>query len=246
MILNDTVTLNGIKQDIYFKGKINASTFPQFDLNRIINTNYKIMQEDIRAINEDFFMVSAVTTLNLFSVNNGTYVFPLDYEKVKMYFAALNPANSASPLPTEFIRCRVIDAGAITNPSYDFTNPTIINFGNYFTLLPALTDTTIYPVIKGMKIYYIQKQPDLVNDTDMPNIFPDYHDVVSWGSLIDIAIRLGKQDLYDKAVAKFKERRAEMKADASNRILDPSDSIVEGQETQGGWLYPWQNNEVGN
>ena len=59
MQLNDTVNLIGLKQDIYFKAKITANTLPQNDLNRIINTYYKIVQEDMRAINEDFFMVVA-------------------------------------------------------------------------------------------------------------------------------------------------------------------------------------------
>ena len=92
-----------------------------------------------------------------------------------------------------------------------------------------------------MKIYYIQRQADLVNPTDIPNIFWGYHDAIVWGSLIDIAQRLGKGNLEDKALERFTTRRAEMKADASGRILDISNSVVEGQTNQGGWQFPFGN-----
>lgn len=239
MVLNDTVNLIGLKQDLYFQGKFSASTFSQLDLNRIINKYYKIAQEDIRAVNEDFFLVVAKADLALFSTNNGTYSFPLDYEKIKSYWAAMTPANISAPLTTEYVRCAVIDANAITDPSYIFTNPTIINFGSYFTLVPSLTDATKYPVIGGMKIYYIPVQVDLVNDVDIPNIFTDYHDVIIWGSLIDIAIRKGDDKLLTTATKKFKDRRAEMKQDAAGRVLDIENSYVEGQGTGADWAFPF-------
>lgn len=241
MILNDISTLNGLFQDLYFKGGFTSATLPRNDLLRIINIYYKIVQEDIRAVNEDFFMVSATTQLQLYSISSGTYSFPLDYEKVKSYWAALNPVNINAPLYTEYSRCMVIDANAITDPSYQFANPTIINFGSYFQLVPQLTDTTLYPVIKGMKMYYIQKQADLVNDTDTPNVFSDYHDVITWGALIDISQRLGKTDLKTQAEKMFNQRRAEMKADISARVLDIENSVVEGQTNEGAWQFPFGN-----
>jgi len=249
MILNDTsVTLNGLYQDMYFLGKFTSATFSTGDLNRIINKYYKILQEDLRSINEDFFMVSATTTLQLDSVSNGTYLFPLDYEKVKSYWVATNPVNTSAPLYTEFVRCLVMDANAVVDPSYAFSNPTIINFGNYFKLVPQLTNPAtgpaLYPVTNGMKIYYIQRQADLVNPTDIPNIFYGYHDAITWGALIDVAQRLGKGNLEEKATAMFAQRRKEMKADASNRILDPENSIVEGQANQGSWGYPYGGNQL--
>ena len=246
MILNDTsVTLNGLYQDLFFLGKFTSATFSTGDLNRIINKYYKLLQQDLRAVNEDFFMISAVTTLNVDSLSNGTYLYPIDYEKVKSFWVALNPANTSSPLYTEFTRCLVIDANSVVDPSYAFANPTVINFGTYFKLLPQLTNPSsgpaLYPVTNGMKIYYIQRQADLVNPTDIPNIFWGYHDAIVWGSLIDIAQRLGKGNLEDKALERFTTRRAEMKADASGRILDISNSVVEGQTNQGGWQFPFGN-----
>lgn len=241
MILNDTVNLIGLKQDIYFLGKISSNTYNQNDLNRIINKYYKIVQEDIRAVNEDFFLVSTKADLQLYSYNNGAYTFPTDYEKIKSYWAALTPANSSSPLFTEYLRCAVIDANAVTDPSYVFSNPTIVNFGTYFVLYPQLTNATIYPVTGGMKLYYIPVQVDLINDTDTPNVYSDYHDIIVWGSLIDVAIRKGDDKLLKKAQDKFDSRREEMKKDLAGRVLDPEESYVEGQGNSGGWSFPHGN-----
>ena len=243
MIINDTVNLKGLLQDLYFKGKFTSATFPKNDLLRIINTYYKIAQEDLRAVNEDFFLITAKADLQAYSVSQGTYTFPLDYEKIKSYWVATQPVSASAPLYSEYVRCQVIDANSITNPSYAFSNPTIINYGTYFVLVPQLINNAsiTYPVIGGMKVYYIPVQADLVNDTDAPLIFPDYHDVITWGALIDIAQRLGKPDLKAQAEKMWKMRRKEMKADASNRILSVESEYVEGQTAQGGWSFKFGN-----
>lgn len=241
MQLSSSATLNDLKSDIYFKAKITANTFNANDINRIINIYYKIVQEDIRATNEDFFLVSAKADLQLFSNNQGVYTYPTDMEKIKSFWVAMQPLNSATPLYTEYIRCQVIDANAITDPSYAFSNPTIINFGTYFSLMPQLIDTKIYPVTGGMKIYYIPVQADLVNSTDTPLIPADYHDVITWGALIDISARMGKPELRTQAVKMFKERREAMKRDIAGRILNNESSYVEGQGSNGGWAFPFGN-----
>jgi hypothetical protein len=242
MQLNDTTTLIGLKQDLYFIGKFNATTFNQLDLNRIINKYYKQVQEDLRGVNEDFFMVSTKADLPLYSVNNGSFSLPLDCEKVKSIWVAVQPASSAAPLTTEYIRCNIIDANAITTPSYVFSVPTVVMFGAYFVLYPQLTNTAIYPVTGGMKMYYIPQQTDLVNDSDVPNVFSDYHDVITWGALVDIAPRIADEKLLAQATKQYKQRRDEMKRDASQRFLDVSQSYVEGQSPEGGWMFPFGNN----
>lgn len=122
MILNDinTTTLNGILQDMYFEGKFTVNTFNKADLLRIVNKTYKILQEDIRAVNEDFFLVVTRTNLNLSSVSNGIYTIPTDNEKIKSIWVAPTPANIAAPLESEFVKVNIIDANAQTNPAYVF------------------------------------------------------------------------------------------------------------------------------
>jgi hypothetical protein len=239
MQLANQISLVDIKSDLYFNGKFNSSTYVQNDLNRIINKVYKMVQEDIRAVNEDFFLVNTTALLDLDVNTNGQYTYPSDYEKIKSIWVALTPANKAAPLFSEYSKVDIINANAQTNPSYTFSTPTAVTFGTFFKILPALTDATLYPVTKGIKTYYIPTQADLVNDTDVPLIFSDYHDVITWGSLIEIANRNGDNDLYKKATDKFKERRAELKRDASQRVLDISPEYVEGNLNQGGWSFPW-------
>jgi len=238
MQLGNQASLIDIKSDLYFNGKFSSTTYAQNDLNRIINKVYKMSQEDIRAVNEDFFLVSATATLDVQSQNNGVYTWPLDYEKCKSIWVAFTPVNKNAPLFTEYAKVQIIDNNALTDATYVFTNPTAIVFGTYFVLYPTITDPTLYPVFKGVKMYYIQLQADLALDTDVPNIFADYHDVITWGSLIEIANRNGDPDLLKLATAKFKERRADMKRDAGNRVLDFSPEYVEGQGNAGGWSYP--------
>lgn len=202
-----------------------------------------MLQEDLRAVNEDFFLISAKADIPVATTTAPTFTFPdgtgglAQYEKIKSFWAATNPANVASPLPTEYLRCQPIDTNSITDPSYNFTNPTVVLFGSYFVLFPILTNTQI--ITGGMKLYYIPVQNDLSQDTDVPNIFPDYHDAITAGSLIDIARRMGKPDLKKDAEDYFARRRKEMKADAAQRVLDAQSSYTEGQTTEGYWAYPF-------
>jgi hypothetical protein len=139
----------------------------------------------------------------------------------------------------------IVGASQVTKPAYEFTQPTAIMFGNYFVLHPLITDTTKYPVTKGLKMYYIPQLDKLVNDTDMPQIFPDYHDIITWGALTEIAPRLGNKAIEQKAIKEFERRMEEMRSYASARVLDlQGNGIVEGQETAGGWMYPWGQNSM--
>ena len=240
MILNDTATLNGILQDIYFNGKITASTFSANDLLRIVNKYYKMLQGDLRAVNEDFFV--EISTTDIVANTGGTYPneypWPQDYEKIKNLLVAMNPVNLSAPLNTEFQRVQIIDANSVTDPSYVFSSPTAQAFADSFLLWPLLP---AYPVRGVMKCFYIPIQPDLAADTDKPNIFADYHDAITWGSLIDIGHRMGRENLQKKAELMFKSRRQEMKDYASSKILDGQSSVIEGQN-QGNWMFPFGQN----
>ena len=74
------------------------------------------------------------------------------------------------------------------------TNRKLKSFGNYFVLLPLVTDVTKYPVRDGVKIYYISTQNSLPNATDVPQIFPSFHDAIVTGSLIEVHKRLGNDE----------------------------------------------------
>ncbi len=243
MIYNDTnsVTLNGLKQDVYFLGKCNSESIEDGDLNRIINKYYGQVQEAIRAVNENFYMVVATADL---AIGNGSYTFPdgtgtaPSYDKIKSIWAAFNPADISAPLSTEYERAICIDPDAISDPSYTFSTPTALMFGTYFILLPTVTDITRYPVINGVKIYYICEQDRLIDDNDVPMVFPSFQDAITHGALIDVAERLRNDKLKADSVAFFQKRIADIKSYASARLPDLS-SIVEGQEAQGGWVFPF-------
>jgi hypothetical protein len=241
MILNDTVNLNGILQDIYFIGKINATTFAPNDLLRIINKYYTVAQTDIRSINEDFY--GEIATLNLQTNTGGTYpneyTLPTDYEKIKQIQAAYNPVNLSSPLATEFQVIKLIGQQQISDPEYVFSEPTAVLYDNSFFLYPIPTQG----VTNGLKLFYIKLQPALALNTDTPNIFADYQDVITWGSLIDIAIRLGNQALFQQANLMFTTRRAEMKKYASGRALEMAGAYIEGQQL-GDWSFPFGNSSM--
>ncbi len=252
MQLNDTTTttLDGIQQDIYFIGKCNVNSFVSGDLNRIINKYYGQLQEAIRAVNENFYMIAAVTDL---VIGDGSYTYPdavgtnaaPAYEKIKAIYAAFQPANIAAPLVTEFTRVDCISPQSIEDPSYTFSAdaPKAMMFGDYFVLTPLVTDVTRYPVTNGVKIYYIAKQDKLVNPTDTPKIFSSFHDAIVQGSLIDVSKRLGNKQLQKDSEAEFAKRLAEVKAYASSHVPDEI-GIIEGQDGAGGWEYPWGQNSM--
>jgi len=224
-------------------GKFSANTFQANDLNRIINKYYYIAQSDIRAVNEDFF--GEISTGDLMTNFGGTYPnevpLPTDYEKITQVRAAYTPQNIAAPLQTEFQVLDLIKVDQISDPSYTvFSNPTAMLFDNalFLAVLPAAT------VSGGLQIFYIVSQTPLANDTDKPNIFADYHDVITWGSLIDVGTRLGKTDLVKQAMGMFAQRRADMKAYASQRAIDMKGAYVEGQGNLGGWDYNHGHNSM--
>lgn len=242
----DSLTLAGIREAVYYEGKVSGSFINANDLNRIINKYYFKVQEVIRAVNENFYLQQATADLQLGSVNDASYTFPDGvvgtapaYEKVKAIYAAYNPANIAAPLASEFEKANIVDAQQISDPSYTFTKLTALIYGTYFVLLPLPTGSN-YPVIDGVKMYYIAEQAPLVNDTDRPKIFPSFHDAIVTGSLIDIFRRKGDKVSRDESLREFNQRLEEVKAYASNH-LPPEIGVIEGQETQGGWEYPWFN-----
>lgn len=243
MQLSDPTNLNGILQDLYFEGKFNSSTFLANDLLRIINKYYGQCQDLINAVNEDFFMIQAVADLQ---TGDGTYTFPDGtgtapaYLKVKNIKVAMTPANTASPQPTEFIKCTIIDPNQVSDESYVFGAPTVIVYGNYFILLPL---TTTF-VTKGVKVTYIPVQTPLANATDIPNIYPSLVDAIVWGSLTEIAPRLQNDSLEAKAIKKWEQRQKDITNYASNRIMNMAGDVVEGQDASGGWLYPFGGGDL--
>ena len=247
---NDTTaaTLAGLKQSIYFMAKVNSGSISDGDLNRIINTYYFQLQEAVRAVNENFYMAEATTDL---VIGDGTYTFPDGtgtapaYEKIKSIWAAFLPATPASPLSTEYTRVDIIDPDSIEDPSYTFSTdvPKAMVFGTYFVLLPLVTDATKYPVTGGVKMYYIAEQNKLVNDGDIPKIFPSFHDAIVQGSLIDVATRLGNDKLKQDSVQLFAKRLAEIKSYASARVPDEL-GVAEGQSGLGGWDYNFGHNSM--
>lgn len=242
---NDTgaTTLAGLKQDIYFLGKCNSSSIADGDMNRIINKYYAQLQEVIRAVNENFYMEEATANL---VIGDGSYSFPdgtgtaAPYEKIKSIWAAFNPAIITAPLTTEYTRVDILDPDSISDPAYTFSeqSPKALMFGKYFILQPLVTDATRFPVTNGVKMYYIAEQDKLTLDTDVPKIFPSFHDAITQGALIDVHKRLGDDTASDKAKKAFEKRLEDCRAYASARIPDEL-GVVEGQDRAGGWEYPW-------
>ena len=247
MQYGNSSTLNGIREDIYYLAKCNALSLSANDLNRIVNKYYLQLQDVVRSVNENFYMQVAISGL---VIGDGTYTFPDGlsgtapaYEKIKSIWVAFQPKDINNPLNSEFVRCNIIDPDSISDPSYQFSEPTCLMFGSFFTLLPLVTDVTKFPVIGGVKIYYIAENVPLTLDTDVPNIFPSFHDAITQGSLIDVNIRLGNDDASKMAQAIFAKRLKDIALYASNRLPDEL-GLVEGQDEGGGWEYSFGNTSI--
>ena len=247
---NDTgsTTLAGIKQDIYFIGKCNSGSISDGDLNRIINKYYAQCQDAIRSVNENFYMGEATTDL---VIGDGSYTFPDGtgtapaYEKIKSIWVSFLPADITNPQANEYQRVDIIDPDSISDPEYMFSTESskALLFGLYFVLLPLVTDATKYPVTNGVKMYYIMRQDKLVNDVDSPRIFPSFHDTITWGALMDVATRLGNDELLQQSQGMFTKRLQEIK-DYASAHMPLELGTVEGQEEVGGWAYPWGFNSM--
>lgn len=233
----NSATLNDLKSDLYFIGKFNAGTFSQNDLNRIINKYYKQAQTAIRAINEDFYAVP--TRANLLAGTDMQYSWPTDYEKIKFIELALRPKVLTAPTRDEYARATIATSDQITSPGYIFQGPTVIAYGDYFEIPNTIAST----VTGGVRMVYIPLLAELKLDTDTPNIFEDFQDVITWGALIDIAPRLNNDELLVRASQMFQKRLQDLKDNAANRIADLAGEYVEGQSSGGGWDYPFTGSQ---
>jgi hypothetical protein len=244
--LDDTSTLQGILQKIYFDGKCNVNTFDANDYLRIINVYYAKLQEAVRAVNENFYMGIATADL---VIGDGSYTFPDGtgtapaYEKIKQILVAYQPKDITAPLDTEYEPVNIVDPTSISDPSYTFSQPTAMVFGTYFVLKPLVTDATKYPVTDGIKMYYIATQDKLATATDVPKIFPSFHSAIVTGALIDIHHRLGNEEASQIAKKDFADQLEEIKSYASAH-MPPELGVIEGQEEQGGWEYPFGNSSM--
>ena len=237
MIFNDPINLNGILQDIYFKSGIKSNSFNANDIKRIVNIYYRILQGEIRNLNENFFDVGANT-----SIVNGVwqkYAFPSDMERLKTIFVALSPKNVNSITRQDYQAGMVASNEQIDNFDYTkITDPVIALYGNYFELLNNVNIIGLPINNVGIRIVYTPVQSDLSADTDTPNIPTDYHDIISWGSIIDIADNTRDINLLKKAQGMYKERLTQMRNDISNRVTNMAGFEVEGQNGGSGALIP--------
>jgi len=248
MQYSNSTTLYGLVEDISFLAHSNIQSISALDLKRIINKYYLQLQEVVRAVNENFYQVSATSDL---VIGDGSYSFPDGtgtapaYEKIKSIWVAFQPVDKTTPLANEYRRVDIIDPDSISNPAYTFSpdSPKAMIFGKYFVLLPLVTDVTKFPVTDGVKMYYIGEQVLLSADTDVPNIFPTFHDAITEGALIDVLYRLGDEVGSKEYEAKFERRLEEIKAYASSRI-PPEMGLVEGQDDLGGWAFPFGNQSM--
>src|ERR1035437_410717 len=116
-------TLYGLKQDIYFLGHCNADSLADGDFNRIINKYYLQLQEVVRAVNENFYQVSATADL---VIGDGSYTFPDGtgtapaYEKIKQILVSFQPKDITAPLDTEYEVVNIVDPTSISDPAYTF------------------------------------------------------------------------------------------------------------------------------
>ena len=244
----NTATLAGLVQDIYYQSKSNASSISAGDMNRIVNKYYAQVQSAIKAVNENFYLFEATTDI---TIGDGSVTFPDGtgtapaYEKIKSIWVAFNPTVKNAPVASDYTRVQIVDPDSIDDPAYTFSeeSPKAIMYGTYFVLLPLVTDATLYPVTDGIKMNYVGTQKSLVNATDVPLIFPGFHDSIVIGSLIDVQARLGNIDASEQAKVDFKARLEDIKAYASDHL--PLElGVVEGQERAGGWEYPWGFNSM--
>lgn len=233
------MTVGEIKNDIYFNAKITADTITQTDLLKYINEAYRTAQMLIRGINENYFLVKAVADLELSATNDSAYSYPTNVEKVVQVQVALQPAVSTAPEDNEFQVATFISQQQIQNPNVMFSRPHAVGFNGYFVLYPELTDTTIYPVTGGVKMFLIKRLDDLTTDLSVPEFNKDYHEYITWYVVELIAGRLEKEALRQRALDKRIDWGERLKTHVSGLILDNMGIIVEGQTGNSGWDYPF-------
>lgn len=170
---------------------------------------------------EDYFTDCVETTS---VINQEEYILPDDFLKI----AHLQWVESGTDVSDEQLKTISRMAKSEQDLLIEKTGRPKYYFfrGDKFVLRPAPD------VAKTIRLYYVKKVAELVNDSDVPDIPSQYHEMIALYAARDGYIKDGRDP--SQLIAKLLDYETSIKRDAENRNVDgPRDIVITGHDDAG-------------
>lgn len=210
----------------YWVDDLDLAYFTPAQVTTFLNNAQKSIQKDLILCGEGFYLKCVQTTL---VINQREYVLPEDF----METARLEIVVSGTA-PTESLAVIL----PITPQQKDLIySQQSIPIGYYLqknriVMFPAPDQTYVF------RLYYQYQIPDMVLDTDTPDIPDAYQEMIALLAAYDCLIKDGRD--VGPLSAKIDKYRAQMKDQMAERLADKSRTVIETgtyMQDSGYWGY---------
>lgn len=195
----------------------NAGYFTRPDVKRWLNLGQRETQKIVIQAFEGHYRVTKQTTLVLYQRE---YQLPSDFKKLSRLEIIL---DGAAPQSEAIIRL-----GKITENQQDLAGPRTGTPNCYYFRGDQLVLVPLPDSAKTLRMTYIYRVADMVNDGDTPDIPEDYHEYLAILASITGLSRDGGQG--DKLSAMIKRQAdfiEQFKRDAEERNIDEPRTVVQ-------------------
>lgn len=200
-----------------------AGYYTPAQVNVFLNNNQRTVQKRLIKAKQNHYVRCVQTTL---VVNQADYVLPEDFKdlnRLELITSGLPPNETKSPLgPITLNQQDMIPSMTGTPMAYVFKK-------NRLVLYPA--PDVAYP----LRLFYTYSVTDMVNDSDVPDVPEDYHELIALLAAQDGFLKDGRSsDLLNKKLKEFQEQ---MDQDLQERSMDQPRGIVQTGYSAGTEFY---------
>ena len=218
MTFNDLQNLT-----VYWLDDLNFGYYTQTQVQLWLNNAQIEVQKMLIASAQNRYTAWVGTTL---IVGQSDYVLPADFRKLNNLEVVLSgtpPNETVTPIvPITLNQKYLIDMGQSTPAAYYFRK-------NRLVLQPA-PDTNLL-----MRLVYTYLVANMVNPTDIPDVPPEYHELIALLACADGFLKDGRQNAL--LLTKIEAYKTDLEQDAQERSQDLTRGIVETGDNADAGMY---------
>lgn len=191
MVLNDTVNLDGIYQEIDFLCGTNATIFTEDDKKRMVNSSYEQVQQLILQAMGSWDENQSLVSISL-TDNTRSYSFASSYLQIKKVQIDFGDGKyvEATPVDERNLTSDLITESEI-QAKFNNNNPKYQLIGDSIKIYSGDIDA----VTDGVKIWTEIYKDVLDLDADVPKIPDAFHEILALGPAIRWAIKQDNPEL---------------------------------------------------
>lgn len=201
--------------------------FTTSDVDTYLNLAMQEVQKLVLQAFEDMWIKCVETTI---FINQIDYQLPEDFKKLNRLDIVIQPGTPQNEITNQLTKITRNQQNAVNNANYNNGYPTVYYFtNNSLTIRPVPTTQVT------MRMNYTYSIPDMVLDSDSPDIPKEYQDFGAVLAAITCLTRDGRlsQTLIDKK--NYYEKQ--IKRDAEQRNIDSPRTVVQTVADDTGWMW---------